>query len=115
MLSCSCDIDGSDWTYYPPNDFVEFDEIRRKRCCSCNSLIDHWQPSLKFQRARDPRTDIEECIWGDEVYMAPWHMCEWCGEIFLNLDALGYCHNLGDSIKEDLEDYWDLTGFTPSG
>lgn len=113
MLSCSCDIDGYGWYYNPPDDFKTFTAKRRKRCCSCFKLIGQGESCLEFDRFRDPLTDIEERICGDEVYLASWYMCEWCGEMFLNLGAVGYCHYLGDSMKETMEDYWDLTEFKP--
>ena len=113
MLSCSCDVGVCDWYYNPPDDFKPFDKSRRKRCCSCKKLIDMGTPSLEFDRYREPYNDIEERIFGDEVYLAPWYMCEWCGEMFFNLEVLGYCHFLGDSMKECMEEYWKLTGFVP--
>jgi len=112
MLSCGCFDDG-EWYYIPPEDFTVLNTTRRKRCCSCGKLIDWETPCLQFTRIRDPCNDIEERIWGDEVQMADWYMCEWCGEMFLNLEALGYCHQLGGRIDDDLHDYWDLTGFEP--
>jgi len=114
MLSCSCDFDSDEWYYHPPDDFKPFALKRRKRCCSCKKLITINSLCTEFIRIRSPYNDIEERIWGDEVQMASWYMCEWCSEIYFNLEALGYCHMLGGSIKEDLEDYWDLTGFIPA-
>lgn len=112
MLSCSCD-DYFDTWYYPPDDFSKFDRKRRKRCVSCKELIDIGSDCIEFEMFCSPRSDIEESIWGDEVPMASKYMCEKCGEIFLNLSALGYCITIGNNIKEDLEDYWDMTGFEP--
>ena len=114
MLSCSCDIEDCEFWYEPPDDFKKLEAKRRKRCCSCNNLIDIGSLCLNFPRFRDSLTDIEERIWGDTVQLADWHMCEECGEIFLNLQDLGYCLYLGGPIREDLEDYWDLTGFIPN-
>ena len=115
MLSCSCDTDYMEWYYYPPGDFITFDKSRRKRCCSCQTLIDIGSLCLKFDRHRSPLSDIEERILGEEVGLASHFMCDVCGEIFLNLNALGYCINLGPHMKEYLEDYWNLTGFKPVG
>lgn len=66
---------------------------------------------MAFERYRSPLSDIEERIQGDEVSLADWYLCESCGEIFLNLNAIGYCYYLGDDIRENLKEYWDLTGF----
>lgn len=113
MLSCSCDFDSDGWYYYPPNDFKIFDHKRRKRCCSCNKLINQGTQCVEFDRYRAPVTDVEERIRGDEVNLASWFMCENCGEIYFNLSVLGYCMFLGDSMIGNLEDYWEITGFTP--
>jgi len=113
MLSCLCDYDSNGWYYYPPKDFVTFGLKRRKRCCSCGKLINIGDQCVEFDRYRGPITDIEERICGDEIELASWFMCEECGEIFLTLAELGYCHYLGGKIREDLEDYWDMTGFVP--
>lgn len=112
MLSCSCLYDEYDgWYYYPPNDFNIFSRKRRKRCCSCGEFINIDAPCVEFARARPPISDIEERIWGDEVGLASRFMCEWCGEMYFNFESLGYCIILGDSMKELLKDYWDITGF----
>lgn len=114
MLSCGCDNE-HEWYYIPPDDFIEFDAIRRKRCASCGELINFVTDCLKFDCYRYPYNDIEEKIYGDEVPMAYRYMCEPCGEIFLNLNDLSYCISLGDDMRENLSDYWDLTGFEPKG
>ena len=111
MLTCSCDFDGGDWYYYTPRDFGLFSQKRRKRCCSCAEFIEIGGQCVEFPRYRSPMSDIEEKIWGDEVGLASWYMCEWCGEMYLNLAELGYCMYLGDSMRENIEEYWDLTGF----
>lgn len=112
-LSCACDFDEDGWWYEAPDDFSVFPQGRRKRCCSCHKLIDAGTQCVEFPRVRYAATDIEERIYGDTVVLASWYMCEWCGEMYFNLEALGYCHWLGDSIKENLEEYWELTGFDP--
>ena len=112
MLSCDC---GASFEYYyePPDNLKPFDKPRRKRCRSCKELINIGSDCLEFIRYREPRTDIEEKIHGDTVYLADEYMCEPCGEIFLNLTDIGYCIYLGDDMRENLEDYWELTGFVP--
>lgn len=112
MLSCECDYN-DDGPYYYSNDFILFDRKRRKRCCSCSKLINQGDPCVIFTRYRGTRTDIEERIYGDEIRLADWFMCEWCGEMCLNLSDFGYCMFLGDSMKENMEDYWKMTGFKP--
>jgi len=114
MLTCSCDYNDSGWYYYTPNDFTVFTQKRRKRCCSCGKFLNFGNQSIEFGRYRQPISDIEERICGDEIKMASWFMCEGCGEIFLNLADLGYCHHLGCDVGEDLKEYWCMTGFIPA-
>lgn len=99
------------WQYEPPEDFTVFDRSKRKRCCSCKNLINKGDECLKFERFRPPKSEIEEAIVGEEVYLAPFYMCYRCGEIFLNLSALGYCIILPENMEELLEEYQDMTGF----
>lgn len=113
MLSCSCDFDSDGWYYCFPNNFSLFGHKRRRRCCSCNKLIDIGAQCVEFDRYRPAITEVEERICGNEINLASWFMCEWCGEMFFNLESLGYCLTLGDSMKENLEDYWNMTGFKP--
>lgn len=104
MLSCSCsDWDGDGWWYYPPNDFTKFKAKRRKRCCSCKELIDIGADCLEFCRTR-----------GDEIGMAPLHMCEKCGEIYFNLESAGYCLDIIENMNDYLKEYHELTGFKPA-
>lgn len=118
MLTCACydDIDDAEWWYISPDDFTIFNSNRRKRCCSCRELIDRGSLCLEFDRQRHPRSEVEENIYGDggEIQMAHWYMCEQCGEKYLNLHELGYCHRLGESMRDDMEEYWELTGFMSS-
>lgn len=113
-LSCFCDGDYDSWYRDAPGDFIKFEGYqRRKRCISCGKFIDHGTDCLRFDMYRIPHNDIEEDIYGDEVPLAPKFMCESCGEIFLNLSSLGYCLDIGHHVKEDLREYWELTGFEP--
>jgi len=114
MLSCLCDYNDDGWYYISPNyHFKSFTHKRQKRCCSCNKLINIGAQCVEFDRYRPPISIVEERIYGDEVCLASWWLCEWCGEVYFNLEALGYCMFLGDSMKENLEDYWEMTGFKP--
>jgi len=113
MLACNCEYDGDGWWYEPPDDFKKLDTNRRKRCCSCNKLIGIGADCVEFHCFRDAYSDIEERIRGEHVQLANWYLCDWCGQMYYNLEFLGYCYYLGDSLQENLEDYWDLTGFEP--
>jgi hypothetical protein len=117
-LSCSCgewDGEGVGWTFYPG--FVQFmgtHKHRRVRCCSCKKMVDLGAYCVQFSRFRYPLTEIECKIAGDwdrEVELADWFLCEHCGEIFLNLDAVGYCISPDDSMEKLLSEYHQITGF----
>ena len=116
MLSCSCqewDGEPGTWAYYEPDFFEPFDLKRRKRCCSCEELIDLGADCLIFPRIRAPCTDIEERICGEEIPIATLFMCGRCGEIYLNLKEIGYCPAPYDEMTEALREYWEITGFKP--
>jgi hypothetical protein len=42
-------------------------------------------------------------------------MCERCGEIYLNLNALGYCMVPTDEMTEALREYHEISGFQSLG
>jgi len=107
MLSCYCDCDDSEWYYIPASDFKPFPVGRRKRCCSCKDLINILEPCIELFRF--------ENLSGDDGEIESWFLCENCGEIYLNLDAIGYCYYAGDDLRENLRDYWEETGFEPKG
>lgn len=109
-LTCTCTDDYEFW-YDLPDDFTTLNTSRRKRCSSCGKLIDIGAECLKFRRCRDPKTDIEEAICGDGIAIAPYWMCEKCGEQFLNLAALGYCIDPSENMMELLVEYQEMTGF----
>jgi len=115
MLSCSCSDfspeDPGDWWYFIPNDFTKLETHRRRRCCSCNQLIDIGSDCLDFWRERLPYTEIEERISGEEIAISSLYMCESCGEIYLNLSAIGYCPDIKNNMQECLSEYHKLTGF----
>jgi len=114
MLSCSCpewDGDPGTWAFYPPEDFITFSKKRRKRCSSCQELINSGSLCLEFERIRGPYTDIEERISGEEITMPSLFMCEKCGEQYLNLSAIGYCPGPTDNQLDLLKEYQEMTGF----
>ena len=129
-LSCSCDYDDWDfepgqWTYWfeDSSDFIPLDTLKRKRCCSCNELIDIGSLCIKYPRKRYPHTEAESRIrtgmWledsmNDEpcIQMADHYHCERCGEIFLNLTDLGFnCLSPNENMEQSLKEYHEMTGF----
>ena len=114
-LSCECsDWDGEGWAYWKSSDFIEFKRNRRKRCCSCKEMIEIGSLCVEFERFRLPISEVEERIVGGEdvgVPLASYLMCEKCGEIFMNLDYLGYCIDITENMNDYLERYHEFTGF----
>lgn len=106
-LLCSCDFDISDYDYWQEGDsgFQPFVSKRRKRCCSCNSLIEINASSVEFYYFRSPRDEIEERIHGDQVSLASDHMCEECAGLYYALSELGYdCLNIRHPMKEHIKE-----------
>ena len=115
MISCVCDFECEErgqWYGEADDFFKPLNTKTRKRCLSCGELINIGSESLKINRCHPPWTDIELNIYGDEVPLAPKYMCEKCGEIYLNLTALGYCVSFGN-MHDALEEYHDITGWKP--
>ena len=116
MLSCSCDEwDGEGVAKYSPSKFSTLETKKRKRCKSCNVLINIGADCLIFNRVRmaDYDNDIEMRIYGEdqEIPMASHYLCEKCGEKYLNLEALGYCLDISESMDTYMAEYHDMTGF----
>lgn len=109
-LSCDCDGD-VDWYYCTPDDYTSLAASKRKRCCSCNILIDVGATTVKFDRWRHPNSEIEERIYdeGGEVELANWYMCEECGDLYFSIVELGFCIQLGeDKMKEVVKEYAEI-------
>lgn len=107
-LSCACnEWDGEGEVYLPDEDLSKLDRGKnRRRCKSCGEPISQGDTVLKFDRGRGIETDIENRIYGDEmVPLAPVYHCEKCGEIYLNLSALGYCMYYDENMNEAIDQY----------
>ena len=117
-LSCNCsEWDGDGWAYTYVDDLTKLQTKRRRRCKSCKKLIDIGSFCLQFDRFQYPQDEIKIKIFGEdyEIHLAPWFMCEHCGEIFLNLTDIGYCLEINGNMNKDLAEYHKLTGFIPQG
>ncbi|MBC8441015.1 MAG: hypothetical protein H8D87_15195 [Deltaproteobacteria bacterium] len=126
-LSCICnfdyDPDPGQWEYWFNLNTIDFEGLntsKRKRCCSCNELIDIGSICIKYQRARHPWNEIEARISGVDwenfeepsIPISDHYHCEKCGEIYLNLIGLGYnCLMPNEDMKKSLKEYHELTGF----
>lgn len=115
MLSCSCDFDSDDYEsfYYDPVDFSTLGASKRKRCISCNELVNIGAVVVAFDWYRRPQDEIEERCKGDEIRMATQYMCEKCGEQYLNLTELGFCVDIRENMLDVLKEYQAMTGFKP--
>jgi hypothetical protein len=114
-LSCSCaDYEDADWYFYPPDDFSTLDRKRAVRCRSCGTLIKPGDECIKFDRFHYAKDEIEEKIYGEgeEIPIAPWFQCFKCGEMYLNLHALGFCSmDPAENVFALLREYHEMTGF----
>lgn len=112
-IACSSDYDGADgedWWWYRPADEAPLSTKRGRKCCSCGTKVGVGDTARKIARARScsERCDyIEEAIYGDEVPLAAWYLCETCGDLAYALDELGYCYKLGvgQSLKSQIAEY----------
>lgn len=117
-LSCDCDYEAEPgvFCWYYPGDFELMPTLsRRKRCVSCKILIAPNSEVLCFKRDKVPATEVECKIYGEngEIPLAPWYLCEKCGEVFLTLYEIGYkCIDPRKTLQAQKE-YWDMTGFNP--
>lgn len=104
-LSCGCEYewDGDGECYLNPSNYINMPYLsRRKKCKSCGKVINMGDLVAEFFRMRGPLSEIEERIYGEEVYLASMYLCEDCADIFFNLDELGFCINLYDDSMQDL-------------
>ena len=106
-LSCSCGFDNDyAWYFFRPNDYSTFDSKRRKRCSSCNKLIDIGATIADFECYRSPRYEVEEKIYGDEVPIANKTLCEECADIYFSLQELGFdCVTPDENMRELAKEY----------
>lgn len=111
-LSCYCESDDADWWYTGADDFSVLATKRSRKCCSCGKKLAPGAEVLKFERWRRPAYDsIEEKIMGDgaEIYLADWFMCEECGGLYMAINELGFCFDLGnDDMRQLAREYGDM-------
>jgi hypothetical protein len=66
---------------------------------------------LKFSRWRPTRNRMEERIHGDEIPLAPYYLCESCGDLWLSLTEIGYCIAPDENVPaliEELKKYKEV-------
>ncbi len=109
-LSCSCDYEPDspeEIVYLMPYDFSVLETSRRKRCTSCNELIDIGADCAVIPRFRGALDDIEARIYGDDhtVPLAPHYMCEECAGLAFALAELGFCASLYENQRRLVAEY----------
>jgi len=111
-ISFSCeDYDDCEWWYAPADDFAPLKTKRSRRCCSCKEQIKPGEDALRFGRWRSPNDRCnytEEAIYGDEVPLADWYMCEKCGGLYMAVTELGMCCDIDEDMAMQIKDhnYW---------
>lgn len=106
-LSCLCD-DEYAWFYDMPDGYHNLDTSRRKRCASCNTLIEIGAITALFSLWRYPNDDIEARIYGDdgEISLANLYHCEVCADLFFSLYELGFdCISPNENMKLLVREY----------
>ena len=95
-LSCECNEDYYDYWYRVDKIFIKADD--GLQCYSCKQSIKKGSDIIRF-------LTYEYDENGDEINEKYEYHCAECGEIFLNLDELGFCIDFEDNMKQLFEQY----------
>lgn len=112
-LTCECGDFDSDWYWQDVSDYKPLNTKRSRKCCSCGDKIRPGDTCISFDRYRAPSERanyIEERIYGDEVPLPDWFMCERCADLFNSLSELGFCIGLGQDMRELAREYAAVYG-----
>lgn len=115
-LTCNCnfdDIEDAAWFYYVPNNYSKLKARRRKRCSSCNELVDINSTIANFKCYRHPKYEIEISMYGEdgEVPIADKILCEECADIYFSLYELGFnCVSPDENMHKLIEKYKEMRG-----
>ena len=112
-LSCECEweLEPGQTCYWPPDDYSVLKTSKRKRCQSCNQLIDIGTVVGRFIRCKEPDNDVDEQIYGIcediglGIPMADHYLCEECMDLYYSLDALGFCGQLYENQRDLVAEY----------
>ena len=111
-LECSNAYEGEDFAWWWVWGCVlkPLETKRSRKCCSCGCVVRQDELTCKVSRHRDSNSEIEDRIYGDNVPMAPWYVCEKCFDLGESLYELRFSFSLGDrqSIKDQIADYRKL-------
>jgi hypothetical protein len=107
MLACDCDYgDDVAWWHDGPREPKPLATKRMRRCCSCKDRISVGDECVEFVRWHNPGEDsIEYRIYGEDVPLASWWMCERCAGLYESLDGLGFCNLLGQDLRSVCREY----------
>lgn len=113
-LSCSCEFDYGDfdkwWMDHSNFQRMGYRFTSRKRCCSCNSVIDVLDDVIEFYMYRMPTSEIEENIYHEGVPTPSKWMCEDCSGLYLALEELGYCVDIWEPMADQIAEYNEIRG-----
>ncbi len=101
-LSCSC-TDDSGWYHIPPDDFSTLKTKTRKRCKSCKRLINIGDCCGEFET-------LTYDEYGDEKSTPTLYFCEECTGLYFSLEDLGFCLEIGGSMRDLVQEYADEYG-----
>ena len=110
-LTCGCptDFDLAPGGWYWENSSELYPMKKRKkrrRCCSCKNFINEGELQVEYTRTKiTEEFSVEYWIYGEEKRIASWHECEECFNLRLALEELGFCVNLGESMRELVKEY----------
>ena len=100
-LSCFCN-DDYEFFYFPPMDYDTAD--KHLKCCSCFNRIPAGATIVTFELVTYDDN-------GEEQYGENEYMCEVCADLYFSLEELGFCINLGDNMRELVEEYAEMTKY----
>lgn len=113
-ISCNIESDDAAWWWSTNKELTTYKKSVSKRCCSCKELIKPEQRCIPIERWRNPKNEIEERIYGDDIPLARWFMCEACAPIFVKFLDMEVHINLGvDSLQSLLKEFEKLYAPSP--
>ncbi|MBU2844033.1 hypothetical protein [Acidithiobacillus thiooxidans] len=101
-ISCAIECDGAAWWWSANMRLLPYDKNRGKRCCSCGDMVRRGAKYIQVERWRDNANEVEERIYGDEVPLASWVVCESCAPIFVKFYNMNVDLGLGVTNLDNL-------------
>ncbi|MBU2839457.1 hypothetical protein HF670_07750 [Acidithiobacillus thiooxidans] len=101
-ISCAIECDGAAWWWSANMRLLPYDKNRGKRCCSCGDMVRRGAKYIQVERWRDNANEVEERIYGDEVPLASWVVCESCAPISVKFYNMNVDLGLGVTNLDNL-------------